>query len=209
MLVVGEGVLRSDRGSEADRRAARGAERLVVERYDLRLTIGPRTVRSRAGRQQRLPEIADRAIRSRTLSRRKSSICTPRATSSHVERRRHRRERLSAGPSRCSPACCPTGSGCSRRARARAVACPRWYSEVISAGFRDRQLHGQRLRERPHGFLHRPADDRHVDVQALRAARLDERLHLQLLERIADDQRGFAHLIERRARRPGSRSKCT
>ncbi len=61
------------------------------------------------------------------------------------------------------------------------------------------ELHGERFGERPHRLLHRSADDRDVDVKPLRAARLDERFHLQRCECVADDTRRLAYLIEGRA----------
>src|SRR4029450_4760227 len=69
----GEGVLRSHRGSQARRRVAR---RVVARNF-------PRSVRPFAARSgfQRSPT---RAIRSRTLSRRKSSISAPAPISSQV-----------------------------------------------------------------------------------------------------------------------------
>ena len=51
-----------------------------------------------------------------------------------------------------------------------------------------RELHGQRLGERPDHLLLRPAHDRHVDVQPFGAARLHQRLHAERLERVAHDR---------------------
>ena len=62
-----------------------------------------------------------------------------------------------------------------------------------------RQLHGERLGERPDGLLYRPAHDRDVEMHASGSTSLDERLHAERLEGIPDDQRALAHLLERRA----------
>ena len=70
------------------------------------------------------------------------------------------------------------------------------YSDVSSFGC----CAGERLRERlgeaPDLLLQRTAHDRHVDVDALGAGRLDERRHAERLERLAHDQRGLEHLVE-------------
>ena len=70
-------------------------------------------------------------------------------------------------------------------------------------GMARRQLVGQRLGEHEHVVLRRAVHDRDVHVAAARAAGLDERLHLQGLERLADDERRFQHLAESRARDSG------
>src|SRR5262249_26157978 len=46
------------------------------------------------------------------------------------------------------------------------------------------------------GLLQRTADYRYVDMHASGSAGFHEWLHLQTLERVADDQRGFANVIE-------------
>ena len=48
-----------------------------------------------------------------------------------------RSRRAAAAPSRSRRACCPTGSGCSRRARGHAAALRRGTRAVMSAGCRD------------------------------------------------------------------------
>src|SRR6266446_7383088 len=64
----------------------------------------------------------------------------------------------------------------------------------VSAG----ELQRDRLGRHPHVLLRRPPHDRHVDVQALRARRLDVVRHPEAAQRLVDDERGLQHLCERR-----------
>ena len=55
---------------------------------------------------------------------------------------------------------------------------------------------GERFGKRPHLFLQGPADDRHINVNAARAACLRIASDVPFLQRIAHDQRGFQNMLE-------------
>src|SRR5439155_9480043 len=59
-----------------------------------------------------------------------------------------------------------------------------------------RELGGDRLREGPDLLLGRTPDDRRVDVDPARAGRLGVARHLESIERLVDDERRLAYLLE-------------
>jgi hypothetical protein len=56
------------------------------------------------------------------------------------------------------------------------------YSAVTTSGRKAASSNGEALGEAPDLLLGRPANDRHVDMQAARSGRLDDRRHAEALQ---------------------------